>query len=296
MNKQLLSLLILISVSCSKQEVDICHITDNVLHARTDFPIGVAVKLEELKHNQPYENIVTTQFNSITPENIFKPSYLHPEQGVFFWTEADELVDYCVQNNKRLHGHTLIWHLQLPDWIKQFNGTTSQWDNLMKTHVQTIVNHFKGKVSGWDVVNEAFNDNGTLRNNIWKQHLGSGYIEKAFQYAHEADPNAKLFYNDYSISANTKKRTAVLNFLNNLKFKGVPIDGIGMQMHISTAFPENFEISAALNDIWKSDYQIHLSELDLSINPYSQHMPSPSSLQCTSSNQVEGNKVYTLDI
>ena len=270
-------ILLLLSLSCSKKEVSLCDVSDSVLYTHTDFPIGVAVDVEKLKYYQPYENLVTNQFNSITPENIFKPSYLHPEQDVFYWVDADYLVNYCVQKNKRLHGHTLIWHRQLPNWMLQFSGTNAEWDDLLKTHIQTIVTRFKGKVTSWDVVNEAFNEDGTLRNNIWKQNLGKVYIEKAFRYAHEADPNAKLFYNDYSLTLNTKKRTAVLDFLSNLKFNGVPIDGIGMQMHVSTAFPENSEISMAIDDIWKSDYLVHLSELDVSINPYAKEMASPPS-------------------
>ena len=230
--------------------------------------------INELNFNPTYSQIVTDQFNSITPENIFKPQYLQPEPGKFSWADADSLVNYCLNNNKRLHGHTLIWHQQLPYWMNGFNGTREKWDSLMKHHIQTVVGHFKGNVTSWDVVNEAFEDNGEWRENIWLQHIGEDYIEKAFQYAHEADPSAKLFYNDYSLSSKSKKRNAALDLLNRLREKGIQIDGIGLQMHISHNYPSNNSIANAANEIWENGYLVHFSELDISINQQGKNMSS----------------------
>ena len=254
--------------SCKKTEIAKCDDLQS-LYSFSDFPIGFAIDMNELNNDSHYYEIAVSQFNSVTPGNIFKPYYLHPVESYFEWFEADRLVEFCQNNNKRLHGHTLIWHNQLPDWIMNFQGSQSEWELMFKEHIQTICLHFKGKVKSWDVVNEAFNDNGTLRNTIWKQKIGSSYIEKAFRYAHEADPDALLFYNDYDIALNETKRKAILSLLNNLRQRGVTVHGIGMQMHISIVHPENHQIAAALKELSENDFKIHLSEVDISLNPLS---------------------------
>ena len=148
----------------------------------------------------------------------------------------------------------------------------------MKTHIQVIVLHFKGKVSGWDVVNEAFNEDGTLRNTIWRQKIGAGYIEKAFIYAYEADPKVLLFYNDYNLESNPNKRNSVIGFLNNLRNRGIKIDGIGIQMHVNILSTEATQVASALQSISNNDYQIHLSELDISVNPLGKNITPSQSL------------------
>jgi endo-1,4-beta-xylanase len=275
--KKYLLLIIILIASCKKTNVERCDDLQS-LYSFSDFPIGVAIDVDELFYNSKYYDIAVNQFNSVTPGNIFKPSYLHPSENYFDWLEADKLVEFCQSNNKRLHGHTLIWHNQLPDWINNFQGNQSEWDLMFKEHIQTICNHFKGEITSWDVVNEAFNDNGTLRNTIWKQNIGSSYIEKAFRYAHEADPDALLFYNDYDIALNETKRKAILSLLNNLRQRGVHIDGIGMQMHISIVHPENKQIATAFKEISDNDFKIHLSEVDISVNPLSKNIEPSNEL------------------
>lgn len=147
----------------------------------------------------------------------------------------------------------------------------------MKLHIQTIVEHFKNKVTAWDVVNEAFNEDGTLRNSIWKQKIGIGYIEKAFLFANEANPNALLFYNDYNLESNPIKRNSVLSLLKNLRNRGVKVDGIGVQMHVSTYYPEPTQIAIAFQEIITDKFKIHVSELDISVNPLGKNIiPSES--------------------
>ena len=179
----------------------------------------------------------------------------------------DSIVNYCIANNKRIHGHTLIWHMQLPDWLINYNGYKSEWELIFKTHIQTIINRYKGKIKSWDVVNEAFNEDGTLRNTIWKEHIGNNYIEKAFIYAREADPDAKLFYNDFNLESNTTKRENVIKYFNQLKIKGIDVDGIGLQMHVNLNDPATAQISEAFFDVTEFYYLLHLSELDISLNP-----------------------------
>lgn len=249
-----------------------CDWQSDQLFTKYDFPVGVVADPGKLQAIPAYEAIVSSQFNRLTAENIMKPDALQPAEGVFFFSEADELVAYGERNGQQLHGHTLLWHKQLPFWMEQFQGTREEWDAMMKRHIQTIVAHFRGRVTGWDVINEAFLDDGTLRNNIWQQHIGPSYLEKAFRYAHEADPDAKLFYNDFSLAINPTKRAAVLQFLKRLVGNGFPVDGIGLQMHIFTRFPENEEISRAINEVWQAGFEVHLSELDVSMNPLSREM------------------------
>lgn len=266
-------------MSCSKTDVQKCDDSFS-LYSKANFPIGVAIEPYDLLSGTRNLEIVDRQFNSITPENIFKPSYLHPSENNYNWLEADQLVDYALEKNKRIHGHTLIWHSQLPFWMENFQGNSSEWEAMFKDHIQTICRHFKGKVGSWDVINEAFNDDGTLRNTVWKQHIGSSYLEKAFIYAHEADPDALLFYNDYDMALNGRKRKAVLQLIKNLRQRNVPIDGIGLQMHISIAHPSNGDIAQAFEDCVDLGVKIHLSEIDVSINPLSKDIePSDDLLQ-----------------
>lgn len=258
--------LLTILFSCSKSTESNCN-DDGSLYNSSSYPIGVALNYDEFKYNSKNANITQKQFNSITAENTFKADLLHPDIDTYNWLEADELATYCKLNDKRLHGHTLIWHQQLPDWILNFQGNKAEWENIFKLHIQTIVGHFKGQVESWDVVNEAFNEDGTLRNSIWRQKLGNDYIQRAFEYAHEADPDALLFYNDYNLESNPTKRNNVLSYLNNLKFNDVTIDGIGIQMHINIDSPESSQIAKTFEDFSKYDYLIHVSELDIAINP-----------------------------
>ncbi len=277
MTKYILFITVPLLFGCKKPASTVCS-DQSALCEQTDFKIGTAVDISLLFSDVAYAEIARKQFNSITPENTFKPTEIHPSENGFNWTEADQLQEYCRLNNKRLHGHTLIWHQQLPGWMEQFNGNAEEWDTMMKTHIQEIVRHFKGKVSGWDVVNEAFNEDGTLRNNIWRQHIGDLYLEKAFNYAHEADPAALLFYNDYGLESNSTKRTAVLSHFKNLKMKGVRIDGIGMQMHLNIPGSDPGETAAAMVAVCQHDFLLHISEMDISVNPLNKTIKADKNL------------------
>ena len=267
MLRRVFSLIFIILIcACEKSNQENCRL-EQALYLQADFPVGVAVDPTYFGLAE-YESLVREQFNSITPENIFKPSYLHPQENSFFWWEADNLVARAQQNNQRLQGHTLIWHQQLPAWMRNYQGTQAQWEAMFKNHIQSICRHFKGKVAAWDVVNEAFNEDGTLRNSIWRQHLGDGYIEKAFRYAHAADPQALLFYNDFNLAYNERKRAAVFSFLGNLKQRGVPIHGIGMQMHIAINYPTKGQINSAIQAAAETGFLVHLSEVDIAVNPF----------------------------
>lgn len=230
------------------------------------FPMGVAVSIPLLKNNTRYRALVAAEFTSITAENTMKMPALQPSEGNFNWSNADYLVDFAVQHHQRVHGHTLIWHEALPGFLRNYTGDSAALEHIMKTHIQTVVAHFKGKVTSWDVVNEAFEDNGTLRNSIWRQKLGADYVARCFQYAHEADTGAKLFYNDYGHEYSPAKRTAIINLVTTLKSRGIPVHGIGLQMH--THYNQtDANLAAAISTAGATGLLVHISELDVSLNP-----------------------------
>jgi endo-1,4-beta-xylanase len=239
---------------------------DGTLKEKLPFPIGAALNVGLLKNNINYRNLVIKEFNSVTAENVMKMNALRPSATTYNWTDADYLVDFARTNGKRVHGHTLNWYKSLPDWVNNFNGTTAEWENLLKTHIETVVGRYKGKVTSWDVVNEALEDDGTYRNSIWIQKLGVGYIERAFQYARNADPDALLFYNDYGHEYSATKRAAIIKLVTDLKAKGVPINGIGLQMH--TRYNQtDVNLAAAINTAEATGLKVHVSELDIALNP-----------------------------
>jgi endo-1,4-beta-xylanase len=235
------------------------------------FPIGAAVGIKHLRNNPYYRNLVKEQFNSITAENVMKFKALHPSEHKFSFENADEVVAFAQEHNMRVHGHTLLWALNNPAWVMSFQGDKTAWKNLLKAHIQTIVKHFKGNVHSWDVVNEAFTDGGGLKKSVWLQNIGPEYIELAFRYAHEADPDALLFYNDYGQEYVGKKMYAILNMVKDFKKRGVPIHGLGMQMHIPVRLLDA-KIQQSMKVAASSGLLIHLSELEISVK---HQMPKP---------------------
>ncbi|RZK89287.1 MAG: endo-1,4-beta-xylanase, partial [Pedobacter sp.] len=270
--KKIIVPIALLGISCAKEgaqrTLDTPPISnfDSTLQKDMPFKMGAAVNVSLIKNNANYRNLVIKEFNSITAENAMKFASVHPAKDTYNFNDADYLVDFALANGKRIHGHTLNWYKSLPDWVANFQGTTADWELLLKSHIQTVVGHFKGKVTSWDVVNEAINEDGTFRNSIWVQKLGVDYIARAFKYAHEADPNALLFYNDYGHEFGPTKRTAILNLVNDLKTKGIPIDGIGLQMHTRVTQADN-NLIMAISTAAATGLKVHISELDVSLNP-----------------------------
>lgn len=265
-------LLVFLVAGCKKEETGGSTVVtppppaDTSLQAFMPFKVGAAVSISLLKNNYRYSSLVTKEFNSVTPENAMKFSALHPSEGTFYWNDADYLVSFAQASGKRVHGHTLLWHQAVPSWVTSFAGDSAAWENLVKTHIQTVVTHFKGKIASWDVVNEALNDDGTMRNSIWLQHLGPDYIARCFQYAHEADTSALLFYNDYGHEYSASKRIAIINLLASLRSRGIPVHGIGMQFHTRYTQPDA-SIALAITAAAGSGLKVHISELDIAVNP-----------------------------
>jgi endo-1,4-beta-xylanase len=231
------------------------------------FFIGAAVDMSPFRNEPQYLETLRREFNIIVAENAFKMDAVRPSRTTFNFTDTDALVSFAQANNMRVRGHTLIWHNQLPGWLVNGNFTRDQVIDIMRDHIFTFVGRYRGLVWSWDVVNEAIDDsNGALRNSFWLQRIGPDYIRLAFEFARQADPEATLYYNDYSIEGMNTKSNAVYNLVSSLKNQGVPIDGVGWQMHqingfrIQTANQTNARRLAALG------LEISLTEMDVRIS------------------------------
>ena len=270
----LVLILLLLSNSCKKKS-NPAQAPSATLQSTAPFPMGAAINSPNLKNKYLYVLTLSTEYNSVSTDYELKFDWIEPQQGQFNYADGDYIIAFATQHHMRVHAHNFIWHQALPDWVLNFVGDSLAWENLFKTHIQTEAAHYKGLVSSWDVVNEAIrDDDGTLRNrdvnpgdgSIWRRHLGPDYIARAFQYAHAADPGALLFYNDYGQEWGGVKLDSMIALVTNLKNRGIPIAGIGMQMHIDIN-ADNAGITAALQKLAATGLKVHISELDISVNP-----------------------------
>jgi endo-1,4-beta-xylanase len=249
---------------------------DKSLAQTAAFPIGVACDPTLIQDRSGYRRVVTNEFNSITAETVHKWAALRPAPGKYDFTKADELVSFARKQGKRIHGHTLLWHSPdgNPQWLREFKGDKSAWKKLLKDHIYTVVNRYRGQVKSWDVVNEAFTETGELRmanpnpepgkddGSIWARNLGPDYIALAFRYAHEADPKALLFYNDFNQNLSPRKMAAIEGLVKDLRRRRIPIHGLGLQFHLDIS-NSNEGISRALRASAATGLLVHISELDI---------------------------------
>lgn len=231
------------------------------------FPIGVAVKPSDLHGAE--KSLIIKQFASITAENAMKMGPLHPEENRYYWNLADSIVQFGVDNHLRIRGHCLVWHTQTPRWLfkDQDQKTVSKTVLLdrIKSHINTVVSHYRGKIYAWDVVNEVIADDTSLyRKSPLYTIAGEDFIEQAFRAAHEADPKAVLFYNDYN-TENPVKREKIYQMLKKLLARGVPIHGVGLQAHWSISTPTQEELEKSINMFSSLGLQIQFTELDISV-------------------------------
>jgi endo-1,4-beta-xylanase len=234
------------------------------------FPIGVAVMPSNLRGDEA--TLILQQFNSLTAENSLKMAPIHPAEDRYNWDPADSIVAFAQRHGLRLRGHTLCWHNQTPPWLlKDSGGNTVTKEVLLqrlKDHITTVVSRYKGKIYAWDVVNEAISDKPGeyLRPSLWYQVCGEEYIAKAFEYAHSADPNAVLFYNDYNEISATK-REKIYKLVKSLKDAGVPIGGVGLQGHWAINEPSREQLDSTLRKFSDLGLKIQITELDISVYP-----------------------------
>lgn len=236
------------------------------------FTMGVAVSPQGLR--RPDESqLIVQHFGSMTPENAMKMGPIHPREHQYFWRDADSIVAFAQRNHLKLRGHTLCWHNQTPRWLfidstKNPPDTVSKEVLLqrLKDHITTVVSRYKGTVYAWDVVNEVISDNPNeyFRNSPWYRICGEEFVAKAFEYAHAADPNALLFYNDYN-ETDPVKREKIFRMVKGLKDAGVPIDGIGLQSHWSMHELTEGQVDSTLSKFSELGLKIQITELDLKV-------------------------------
>ncbi|MEP6789116.1 MAG: endo-1,4-beta-xylanase, partial [Acidobacteriota bacterium] len=239
---------------------------------KPDFMIGASLNSSQFTEQDAIGvDIVKTQFNTISPENVLKWASVHPKPDQYSFNMTDRYVDFGVKNKMFIIGHTLVWHNQTPKWVfEEDNGNSVTRDVLLKRlhdHIQMVVGRYKGKINGWDVVNEALNEDGTMRQTQWYKIIGGDYIIKAFQYAHEADPNAELYYNDYSLE-NTAKRNGAIALIKNLLAAKVPVKAIGLQGHDKLRdFPTVEQQDATITAFANLGIRVNITELDIDVLP-----------------------------
>ncbi len=234
------------------------------------FLIGMAGDLPG-NYTQQEMGLVQEEFNFVTPENCMKPGPIHPSENSWRFERPDALVQWCEDHDIAIHGHTLVWHAQTSNWFFR-DGDKATVTQRLKDHISVLVGRYKGKIRSWDVVNEAIADGGNaetaqtenLRNSSWVQALGPEFLTLAFQFAHEADPDAILYYNDYGIEAGPKHESSMV-LLRRLIKDGAPIHGVGIQGHWSTAGIPYAALDKAISDYASLGLKVSITELDVTI-------------------------------
>lgn len=235
------------------------------------FLVGVAVNVRQSSEvDTASVKIIKKHFNSIVAEDCMKSANIHPEEDRYNFEQADQFVKFGQENNMAIIGHCLIWHSQLAPWFcvdqKGNNVSAEVLKQRMKDHITTIVTRYKGKIKGWDVVNEAIEEDGSYRKTKFYEILGEEYIPLAFQYAHEADPDAELYYNDYGMNV-PGRRDAVVKLVNSLKAKGLRIDAVGMQGHMGMDYPTIEDFEASMLAFAGTGVKVMITEWDMSALP-----------------------------
>ncbi len=260
--------------------------------------IGTAVRPAQLSE-AGYASTLAREFNMVEPEDALKWEVVHPERGSFDFSQGDRVVDFASRHDMKVRGHTLVWHRQNPKWLTEGKYTSGELAEILEKHIKTVVGHYRGKVFAWDVVNEAFDEllPGTLRSTIWRDEPGIGlaeneasssgprassnparssleargsqqsysYIEQCFRWAHEADPQALLFYNEAEAEVVNPKSDAIYAMVRDFRQRGVPIDGVGFQMHIANLHTDVASISANIKRFTALGVQVHITEMDVAL-------------------------------
>ena len=245
---------------------------------KEEFLLGGALNKDLIAGNDPKAaQLAIKQYNSATAENAMKWSLIQPKPGEFNWKPADDFMTFCEENEMTPIGHTLVWKSQVPGWVfKDETGNQISREALlvrMENHISKVVGRYKGRIHGWDVVNEALNEDGTLRRINWGKVIGEGkesqkydHIEYAFRYAHAADPNAELYYNDYNLDTKREKCDGAVAIVKHLQSKGVRIDGVGIQLHAGLAgntYPDPADLEYAINSFAALGVKVMITELDM---------------------------------
>ena len=226
--------------------------------------IGTSVDEAAFNTDSQYREVMAREFSSVTPENVLKFERVHPAPQHYDFSQADALMDFAVANGMSVHGHTLLWHQQLPQWLLEGGYSSAELKSILRDHVHTVVGHFRGRIPLWDVVSEGIDEDGRLRDSFWLRGIGPDYIALAFEWAHEADPQAKLLYNDYANEGINKKSDAIFRLIQQLRLQHVPLHGVGMQMHLSSDYvPGSRELDRNMRRLRAVGMEVHITEMDV---------------------------------
>lgn len=258
----LLSAAILASCSVKKAEG-----TSSLKNSyKNDFYIGTALNVNQIEEKSAKEDsLILKEFNAITAENCMKSMFVQPQKGKFDFELSDKFVAYGEKHKMFIHGHTLIWHSQLAPWMEKIKDST-EMKAFMKEHITTVVSKYKGRINSWDVVNEALNEDGTLRKSVFFNTLGESYLIDAFKLAAAADPKADLYYNDYN-NEDPAKREGNINLIKKIKAGGGKIDGVGIQAHWRLESPSLEEIEKSIIAYSDLGLKVAFTELDITVLP-----------------------------
>jgi len=261
----LFACIVLISLIANAQQATLKQAYDGC------FVVGAALNAAQFTGQDAKEvDIIKSQFSSVSPENVLKWESIHPQPHTYNFGPSDSYVNFGQQNHMFVIGHTLVWHSQTPKWV--FEGkdgkpaTRTELLKRMRDHIQKVVGRYQGRVNGWDVVNEAVEEDGTLRESPWLKIIGPDYIEKAFEYAHKADPKAQLYYNDYNLE-NEPKRKGALELIRKLTSAGVPVSGVGLQDHLTLDWPTRDELNTTIDEFHRLGVKGMITELDVDVLP-----------------------------
>nr|WP_222936677.1 endo-1,4-beta-xylanase [Streptomonospora sp. PA3] len=232
--------------------------------AQQGFEIGAAIAPNHLQNDSQYADLAATEFNAATPENAMKWSVTEPSRNQFSFGQADAFMDFAQANNQKVRGHTLVWHSQLPSWVENGNFSRSELLSIMENHIDQVAGRYAGEIAYWDVANEIFLGDGSWRDSVFYRTLGPDFVAEALRMTAEADPNAELWLNDYSIDGINAKSDAYYNLIQDLIAQGVPIDGIGLQAHlingqVPSSMQQNIQRFADLG------IKVAITELDVRI-------------------------------
>jgi endo-1,4-beta-xylanase len=246
--------------------------------------VGAAVFPEGLK-DEAYAGLLAREFNVLTPENAMKWESLHPQPNEWTFAGADRLVEFAEKNQMKVTGHVLIWHEQLPAYVKSLSAQDLR--RAIREHIREVVGRYKGKVWSWDVVNEAIDEKGELRKTLFLEKLGDGYIAEVFRAAHRADPNARLYYNDYGCDGLGLKSDRLFKLLLDLRADRVPIHGVGLQMHVTGRdCPKTEDIAANIHRLAGLGLSVRISEMDVRIRDLPGTLPERLEVQAQTYRRV----------
>ena len=261
-----LIIIMLIASSCQKKVEDVVKPEGLRDVFKSNFLIGTALNGNQILENDSIQNVlIAKEFNSVTPENVMKSLLIHPQKDTFNFDLPDKLVALAEKNDMHVQGHTLVWHSQLSPFFKEITDSTEMVE-VLTNHINTIVGRYKGKIDAWDVVNEALNDDGTLRKTAFLDALGEDYLSLAFDLTQKIDPDAELYYNDYSMTI-PAKRAGAIKMIKRIQELGTKIDGIGMQGHWDLNTPSIEEIEKSIVEYAELGIKVAITELDVSVIP-----------------------------